>query len=220
MRSTQRFLARAVCAVALAACGQPPGPETEPPQPQGQTDPCAPHGHIHREPTGDWCHCDRGYLAAAQGLSCQQDPNYVPRDGFDFGDNGQHACWHVTNGPFALVTAALDRQPRVDAFHTYYTVKLRPENGQYVGTFNFKGYATGDFVLYLSDASVPVAVREGTSVLQPVATAPIPQDIRDGVCQGGLVGMVGYELTDKVQYTVTFGPTPLPELGLVIEHLQ
>jgi hypothetical protein len=89
-----------------------------------------------------------------------------------------------------------------------------------VGTFNFKGYATGDFVLYLSDASVPVTLREGTNVLQAVATAPVPSDIRDGVCQGGLVGMVGYELTDKVQYTLTLGPTSLSELGLVIEHLQ
>ncbi|WP_257453862.1 hypothetical protein [Archangium lipolyticum] len=220
MRSTQRFLVRAACAVVFAACGTPSGPETEPPPTQEQTDPCAPNGHIHREATGDWCHCDRGYLASKQGLSCEKDPFYVPRDGFDFGDNGQHACWHVTNGPFAVVTASLDRQPRVDSFHTYYTVKLRPEDGQYVGTFNFKGYATGDFVVYLSDASVPVTVREGTKVLQPVATAPIPPDIRDGVCQGGLVGMVGYELTDKVQYTVTFGPSSLPELGVVIEHLQ
>ncbi|HEX8441151.1 hypothetical protein [Archangium sp.] len=216
MRPTLRFLLLATGAAALA-CGQPPepGPETPVEQPRQQTDPCTPHGHIHREPTGDWCHCDRGYLAPEQGLSCQQDPNYVPRTGFDFGDNGQHACWHVTHGPFGTVTASLERQPRVDGFHTYYTVRLRPEGGQYVGTFNFKGFATGDFVAYLSDARVPLSVREGERLMEPLATAPIPPD----VCTG-LVHMVGYELTNQVQYTFTFGPTPLPELGLVIEHLE
>jgi len=205
----------------LAACGEATEPEPTPvePQPQEQTDPCAPHGHIHREPTGDWCHCDRGYLASEQSLSCAADPNYVPRDGFDFGDNGEHACWHVTNGPFATVSASLDRQPRVDSFHTHYTLKLRPEGGQYVGTFQFKAYATGDFIAYLSDASLPFAVREATRVVQPVATSPIPPALRDGVCRGELVHMVGYELTDKVQYSVTLGPTALPEVGLVIEHL-
>lgn len=221
MRPLRRFLVLAACAAVFAACGRPPEPDPEPSseQPQEQVDPCAPNGHIHRESTGDWCHCDRGHMASEQGLSCLPDPDYVPRDGFDFGDNGEHACWHVGNGPFALVTASVDRQPRVDSFHTYYTVKLRPEGGQYVGTFSFKAYATGDFIAYLSDASVPMAVREGTKVLEVAATSPIPEALRDGVCQGGLVHMVGYELTDKVQYTVTFGPTPLPELGLVIEHL-
>lgn len=74
------------------ACGPTPTPEPGDEQPQQQTDPCAPHGHIHRESTGDWCHCDRGYVANAQGLACQQDPDYVPRTEFDFGDQGQHAC--------------------------------------------------------------------------------------------------------------------------------
>jgi hypothetical protein len=32
--------------------------------------------------------------------------------------------------------------------------------------------------------------------------------------------MVGYELTNQVQYTVTFGPTSRPEVGLVIEYLE
>jgi len=215
MRPSLRLLVLATAAAGLA-CGQPPAPEPEAPgEQQQQTDPCAPRGHIHREPTGDWCHCDRGSLAAEQGLSCQQDPNYVPRTGFDFGDNGKHACWHVTNGPFGTVTASLERQPRVDAFHTYYTVKLRPEGGQYVGTFNFKGYATGDFVVYLSDARVPVSVHEAGRLVEPLATAPIPSD----VCTG-LVHMVGYELTNQVQYTVTFGPTSRAEVGLVIEHLE
>ncbi|MBN8230803.1 hypothetical protein JYK02_25130 [Corallococcus macrosporus] len=198
---------------ALTACGgdDPPAPDGTP---QEQGDPCAPHGHIHREPDGDWCHCDRGYLASEQSLSCVTDPDYVPREGFDFGDNGEHACFHVTNGPFATVTASPERQPRVDDFHTHYTVKLRPENGQSVGTFSFKAWASGDFVLYLSTPDVAVTVKEGERVVAPVAT-----QATGAFCEG-LKHMVGYELTDKVQYTVTFGPTARTELGLVIEHLQ
>ncbi len=219
MRPLRYPLALSACVALLVACGEAIEPEPTPAEPQEQSDPCAPGGHIHREPTGDWCHCDRGYLASEQRLACQADPNYIPRDGFDFGDNGEHACWHVTHGPFATVSASLDRQPRVDAFHTHYTLKLRPEGSQYVGTFQFKAYATGDFIAYLSDASIPFTVREGTRVVEPLATAPIPPALRDGVCAGELVHMVGYELTDKVPYTVTLGPTPLSEAGLVIEHL-
>ena len=219
--SLSRFWFALLCAAALAACGGPT--DAEPPDtvsPAPQADPCAPNGHIHRDSTGDWCHCDRGHLASASGLACERDPSYVPREGFDFGDNGEHACWHVTHGPYATVSASVERSPRVDAFHTHYTVKLRPEAGQYVGTFQFKAYATGDFVAYLSDASIPFAfVESARGVVPPAASAPIPASLRDGVCQGGLVHMVGYELTDKVLYTVTLGPTSLSELGLVIEHL-
>ncbi|NNB88365.1 hypothetical protein HJC10_31170 [Corallococcus exiguus] len=198
----------------LTACGgddASPGPDDTP---QEQGDPCAPNGHIHREPEGDWCHCNRGYLASEEGLSCVADPDYVPRTDFDFGDNGEHACWHVTNGPFATVTASPERQPRVDDFHTHYTVQLRPENGQSVGTFSFKAWASGDFILYLSTPDVAVTVKEGERVVEPMGT-----QATGGFCDG-LKQMVGYELTDKVQYTVTFGPTANTGLGLVIEHLQ
>ncbi len=203
---------------ALTACG-PATPEPIDEPPVSQEDPCAPYGHIHREATGDWCHCDRGYLAATERLACVVDPNYVPRTEFDFGDKGEHACWHVTNGPYATVMASTTAQPRVDAFHTFYTVKLRPEGGQYVGTFQFKAYATGNFVAYLSHEGVPFSFHEGTKLVEPAATEPIPPELRDGACQGELVRMVGYELTDKVQYTVTVGPTEHSELSLVIEHL-
>lgn len=214
MRRPFRALLLAGCIAALTACGGNDSPLPDGGMPQEQTDPCAPNGHIHREPEGDWCHCDRAYLASEQGLSCVPDPDYVPRDGFDFGDDGAHACWHVTNGPFATVTASPDRQPRVDDFHTHYTVKLRQEGGASVGTFSFKAWATGDFVLYLSTPDVAVTVKEGERVVEPVGTRPT------GPFCDGLKQMVGYELTDKVPYTVSFGPTEATEFGLVIEHLQ
>ncbi len=212
MSPNLRALALAVCAGTLAACGGDEPPPEEPPQ---VTDPCAPNGHIHREPTGDWCHCNKGYRAAAQGLACETDPDYVPGEGFSFGDNGEHACWHVSHGPYVTVTASTTRLPRVDDFHTYYTVKLRPENGRYVGTFSYKAFATGNFVVYLGSPDMPVTLVEtatGTPV-PPAGTRPT-----DDHCEG-LKHMVGYELTDRVQYTLTLGPTALPEVGLVIEHL-
>jgi predicted small lipoprotein YifL len=211
MRSAFRSFALAACGAALVACGESELPPEEPTPPQQQEDPCAPHGHIHREPTGDWCHCDRGYLAASQGLACQADPNYVPRDGFDFGDDGVHACWHVDNGPYGTVSASTERLPRVDAFHTLYTVNLREVNGGYTGTFQFKAFATGDFIVYLSQ-QVPLAVLEGTRAVPIAAEKPTT------AC-AGLQHMVGLELTDKVTYTFTLGPTPLQQLRMVTEYL-
>ncbi len=216
MRPLLRVLP-AACVLVLAACGgDDPRPTPEPPPADaGSSDPCAPNGHIHREPTGDWCHCNRGYRATAEGLACEPDPDYVPSEGFSFGDNGEHACWHVSNGPYVTVTASTARLPRVDDFHTYYTVKLRQEGGQYVGTFSYKAFATGNFVLYLSTPDVPVTLVE-TAIPAPVT--PAGTRATDDHCDG-LRHMVGYELTDRVQYTLTLGPTSLPELGLVIEHL-
>lgn len=218
MRPSLHVLALAACAMALAACGGDDPAPIEPPQPEDpaqSSDPCAPNGHVHREPTGDWCHCNKGYRATEEGLACETDPGYVPSEGFSFGDNGEHACWHVTNGPFVTVTASTSRLPRVDDFHTYYTVKLRQEGGQYVGTFSYKAFATGNFVIYLGTPDVPVTLVE--TAVQTTLT-PAGTRATDNHCDG-LKHMVGYELTDRVQYTLTLGPTPLPELGMVIEHL-
>ncbi|MCK8500769.1 hypothetical protein [Myxococcus fulvus] len=204
----------ATLALAASACGgDDPPPEPEP-EPSG--DPCEPHGHIHREPEGDWCHCNKGYLAAQDGLSCVVDPNYIPSEGFDFGDDGEHACWHVESGPFVTVTASTTRDPRVDDFHTYYTVKLREVDGQYTGTFSYKAFASGNFVVYLSTPDVPVTLVETAvqKTVTPAGTRPT------GDFCSGLKHMVGYELTDRIQYTLTLGPTSLTELGMVIEHLQ
>jgi hypothetical protein len=210
------FRALALCAGVLAACGGEEPPVLPPPEEPVQTgDPCAPNGHIHREPTGDWCHCNKGYRAAARGLSCETDPDYVPSQGFSFGDNGEHACWHVSNGPFVTVTASTSRLPRVDDFHTYYTVNLRQENGQYVGTFSYKAFATGNFVIYLGSPEVPVTLVE--TAVQATVT-PAGTRATDNHCDA-LKHMVGYELTDRVQYTLTIGPTALPQVGMVIEHL-
>ncbi|WP_021781182.1 hypothetical protein [Myxococcus hansupus] len=213
MRPPLRVLLLAVCAAMLTACDGEDAAPIDDPSPQ--EDPCEPHGHIHREPTGDWCHCHRGYVAAEDGLACVPDPDHTPGQGFDFGDNGEHACWHVTNGPFVTVTASTSRDPRVDDFHTYYTVQLRPEGDQYVGTFSYKAFASGNFVVYLSHPEVPVTLIE-TALQSTVEQAGA--QATSGHCDS-LKHMVGYELTDRVQYTVRLGPTSLAELNMVIEHL-
>ncbi|MDY7228168.1 hypothetical protein [Hyalangium rubrum] len=209
MRLLNRFIVPAASLAVLMGCGgsQPPLSEE---LPQQQVDPCAPEGHIHREPEGDWCHCDRGYMAPEEQLACVVDPHYTPREGFDFGDDGDHACWHVDNGPYATVTASESRRPRADAFHTLYTLNLRPVDGQYTGTFQFKAFGTGDFIVYLSQ-NVPFAVREGERVVASVAEKPTT------ACSG-LQHMVGLELTESVIYTFTLGPTSLPQLQMVTEY--
>jgi hypothetical protein len=211
MRLTLHPSVLAAACAALVACGETGLPNEEPTPPEPQADPCAPNGHIHREPTGDWCHCDRGHMAAAEGLACQVDPNYQPRDGFDFGDDGVHACWHVDNGPYGTVTASESRLPRVDAFHTLYTVNLLQVSGAYTGTFQFKAFATGDFIVYMSQR-VHLTVREGERVV------PIVAEKSTQACEG-LQHMVGVELTDKVTYTFTLGPSAPPQLRMVTEFL-
>ncbi|ADO68820.1 hypothetical protein [Stigmatella aurantiaca] len=203
----------AACGAVLVACGDSePAGEPPPEDPQEQEDPCAPHGHIHREAEGDWCHCDRGYLAPEEQLVCVVDPHHVPREEgeFDFGDDGEHACWHVANGPYASVTASESRMPRVDAFHTLYTVNLRQTAEGSTGTFQFKAFGTGDFIVYLSE-HVPLTVHEGTIPVAVIA------EKHTTVCTG-LQHMAGLELTEGVTYTFTLGPTSLAQLRMVTEY--
>lgn len=212
MRFPPRLFLLAVCGLLLVACGDSESSPEPTPEPQPPADPCAPHGHIHREAEGDWCHCDRGYLAPEGQLACVVDPSYVPpKEGeFDFQDEGAHACWHVDNGPYATVTASESRSPRVDAFHTLYTVNLRPVDGGYTGSFQFKAFGTGDFILYLSE-HVPLTVSEGTLPVKILA------EKHASVC-AGLPHMVGLELTEGVVYTFTLGPTSLSQLRMVTEY--
>jgi hypothetical protein len=208
-----------LAALSLAACSAPPvddlpdGGAPDAGDGGALADPCAPHGHIHREATGDWCHCDRGHLAAQTGLSCVPDPDYVPRDGgFDFGDDGEHACFHVAYGPYATVTSSAAAPPRVDAFHTHYTATLEPVDGGYGGRFSYRAFATGPHVAYLSEP-VPVRFVEGG-----VGPLEVQGERATQACDG-LRHMAGFELTDKVTYTLEVGPTASPRVGLVIEYL-
>lgn len=176
-------------------------------------DPCAPHGHIHRDPEGDWCHCDRGFVASEEGLACVPDPAFVPRDGgFDFGDDGAHACFHVTHGPYATVTSTEQTRPRVDAFHTLYTANLRPADGGHVGTFSYRAFATGAHVVYLSDVATVRFIEEG------VGEVPLEGTKATTACEG-LRHMAGFELVEDVTYRFEVGPITPPTLRFVIEHL-
>ncbi len=205
LRSRLAFL---TCVTAVAACGDEASPVAD----VDNADPCAPNGHVHREPEGDWCHCNRGYLAAETELACVADPSYVPRVGFDFGDNGEHACWHVANGPYETVQASTSSAPDVGRFHTHYTVTLAEiEAGSYEARLTYPARTTGDYVVYLSQ-DVPLTVYEGELLVDPVDREPT------NAC-AGLVIQAGYELTERVTYTLVIGPTSSAELALVIEEV-
>ena len=66
-------------------------------------DPCVPGGHVHREPAGDWCHCDRGFRATTAQLGCEPDPNFTGATTVDFTGTAERACWHASNGPYRVV---------------------------------------------------------------------------------------------------------------------
>lgn len=183
------------------------------PSTSSQGDPCEPNGHIHRGGAeGEWCHCNRGYMASEDGRSCVVDPNYSPDRPFSFGDNGAGACWHLANGPYSTVQAAAGQSPGVNNYQTLYTLKLRPEGSQYVGSFSFRAFETGRFVAHLSAADVPLAFLEGQ------LSVPVAAQQSSTVCPG-IRHMVGVELTKNVTYTLQFGPTSLPELNLVLTYV-
>ncbi len=203
----QALCACALLTALLAGCGS----DDSAPLP-ADSDPCAPSGHIHREPGGDWCHCDRGYVAATDTLACVTDPDYDPNRPFDFGDLGEHACWHVTNGPYAEVAALAESAPAIDRFHTHYTLTLRDVGGgMFGGTFTYNARSSGNYVVYLS-REIAFGVQEGELDVASVATAPT------AACEG-LATMIGYVFAKDVTYTMTFGPDASAEVAVVIEEL-
>jgi hypothetical protein len=202
-RSAPLYLS-AFASLLLASCD---------PSTSNQGDPCEPNGHIHRgSAEGEWCHCNRGYLPSENGLSCVVDPNYSPDRPFSFGDNGAGACWHLANGPFATVQASADQAPSVGNYQTLYTLRLRPEGGQYVGRFSFRSFETGRFIAHLGAADVPLAFFEGQLSVPVVAQ-------QDSTACSGIRHMVGVEFYKGISYTLQFGPTSLPELNLVLTYV-
>lgn len=169
-------------------------------------DTCEPNGHIHRSAQeGDWCHCSEGYKPSESGLFCEVDPTFAPPGPFTFGQAPERACWHILNGPFEVGS-------NLSKFKTVYTVKLAlAENGQYRGQVSMKAWKTGRFALFLSEP-MPVVLKEGV-INVPSKLSETPSACSEWKRQEG------YELVSRVSYTLELGPSPRPEIKLMLEEV-
>lgn len=194
-----------MCLGALMACG---------PKAPVSGDPCEPGGHIHREPGGDWCHCDRGFRAPPQGLSCEVDPSFTGRTTIDLGASDERACWHATRGPFETQTDG----GRAEQFLTFYTVELSPRSdGLRSATASHRAAVSSPHVLTVS-RGVNVTVHEtlpgGGSKEVPAlvtrATSFCPE----------LSQQYGFELVGRVDYRLEFGPSAQTQARFVLDQVE
>jgi hypothetical protein len=167
-------------------------------------DPCAPHGHVHRERAGDWCHCNRGYRAAFDGLRCENDPSFTGRTTVDLGASNQRACWHAVNGPFAEVQA-----PTVDSFLTVY----RWSNAGAKPSVMFRSSASAAHVL-TTQRNVNLQITEVTSE----GTREVPILVTRAITPcTGLAQQFGFELAARAQYRLAFETTEASPLTFIID---
>jgi hypothetical protein len=170
-------------------------------------------GSVHRDPKGDWCHCDRGHMPLDQGLACVVDPHATGRTTLDLVGSDTRACWHVENGPFQTVQSAQS----VDRLLTVYTMPLRPySNTLFEGSLSFVAPATSAYVATLS-ANVAFAVREVFSSSEK----DVPILVTFSMQQCGAVSQqFGFELVEGVRYKLLFGPTQLGEATFILDQVQ
>ncbi|MGV3624703.1 MAG: hypothetical protein ACO1OB_28040 [Archangium sp.] len=190
-----------VAAIALAACG--------PMTPEG--DPCAPGGHVHRDPAGDWCHCDRGFRATASGLACETDPNF--RETIELGESDERACWHSMNGPFATVNDG----EAVDDFLVFFTVKLTErDDGRFEGRVTYRPGASGAHAFSL-DSGGPLKVVE--SLDGASADVKLVVTRSSDRCEG-VKQQWGAVLEARATYELQLGPASSPTARLLIDWLE
>jgi hypothetical protein len=192
-------------ALMAAACGGSPTPTG---------DPCAPGGHVHRDPAGDWCHCDRGFRAPTMGLSCEVDPNFTGRTTIDLGTTDDRACWHAAQGPF--VTGA--DGARVDQFLTHYTLALSGRgDGLRQASAVYRAAVTAPHVLTLS-RGVNVSIFE---VLPGGSTKEVPVLVTRATTACPQLGQqFGFELVSRGEYRFELGPSSQTEVGFVLDQVE
>jgi hypothetical protein len=177
-------------------------------------DPCAPNGHIHRERTGDWCHCNRGYRPVMTGLGCEVDPNYTGNTTVDFTGTAERACWHAVNGPFASVADG----EAADAFLTFFTLDLAPQGqGLYSASVRYRAAVTGPHVATLSPR-VNLALRE---VLPSGGEKEVPilaTQVTTACAQ--LSQQFGFELVKGADYRLVFGPSRETRVSFLVDQVR
>jgi len=191
----------------LSGCGasQPSAPDEGTPG-----DPCSPHGHVHRDAAGDWCHCVRGYMEQLSPLACVVDPNSSGE--FSFGDEGQSACWRLDNTAHLTVAASAPGAPSVNRFDTVYLVEMPVSGDASSRTLTYDAAGTGDFILHLGRPVPLSVVEEGKGPLAVLGQKEASS------CEG-FQHMVGLSLAQGVRYSLILGPTSEPSVHLLIEQL-
>lgn len=125
------------------------------------------------------------------------------------------ACEHLQEGPAVAVTAAATADgaaPTVSEPHKRYDVALVDVAGGKGGTVTFAAAEEGHHALYLS-ADVPVEVRDGSgAVVAFEKSATSVSSCTEVKSKRELELGVG-------TYRVTFGPTAVPSVSLVVEHV-
>jgi hypothetical protein len=197
---------RLLLPMVLVGCGAVPQPVAG--------DPCEPGGHIHREPGGDWCHCDRGFKAADQGLDCVVDPNFTGRTTVELGTTDERACWHASRGPFASQADGA----RVDQFLTHYTVGLTARSdGLRAASASYRAAVSAPHVLSVS-RGVNVTVHEllpsGGSKEVPVLVTRATSFCTE------LSQQYGFELVNRVEYRFDFGPSQQEKVSFVLDQVE
>ncbi len=196
------------------ACGCSAG-VTVPDAAMPEGDPCVPGGHVHREPAGDWCHCDRGSRATTAQLGCEPDPNFTGATTVDFTGTAERACWHASNGPFRAVV----EDGRADDFLTHFTLGLESPDGGTLreASVRYRAALTSAHVATLSrgvnfsvDEVLPSGGLQRVPILVTEVTTLCPE----------LSQQFGFELVSGAEYRFRFGPSLAPEVGFVVDQAR
>jgi hypothetical protein len=129
----------------------------------------------------------------------------------------EHACPHVTLGPFASVTAAPYPGSVFSAIstpHTAYTITLPSSGSEFGGQVIYQPSTTGAFAFFLApDVDLTLYPSSGPA-LAPVGEQPISA----AEC-AGLSSAVVYQLDETETYTVVAGPSSASSFLALVEYL-
>jgi hypothetical protein len=122
------------------------------------------------------------------------------------------ACEHLKEGPTSPVTAvATGMGPAVSNDHRRYDITLVDVTGGKGGSVSFAAAEGIDYILF-TGADVPVTVKNsGGTAVNPEASATSSSECTE------VKGRFTYPLSVGT-YTLTFGPTALTSVPLVIEE--
>ncbi|NOK38679.1 hypothetical protein D7W79_42210 [Corallococcus exercitus] len=141
-------------------------------------------------------------LAAGCGSDDAEEEGHVDEEG----------CEHLQEGPAVNVTAAVSGTgPAVSNNHTRYDIALVDVAGGKGGAVSFAVSEATDYVLFTS-ATVPVKVTNGSG-----ATVEFEESATSSTLCTDIQGRYVVPLTVGT-HTLTFGPSTLSSVSLVIEE--